>query len=189
MSHIENQVDIISSTVNGYFIYKFGENVHFTEEKTDVHIIQVIGAFAIFLMWVKLFYLMQIFPKLGHYVRFFKQTMDDIANFLKLYTIMILSFASVFYIVDSDSLQLVTDITGQKLVDSFFSVYLLGALDQFEMKDWHSSDEMMLTKYLLFFVFFLSTLLLTVIMLNMIIAILFKTFSDVNSTQEQDELL
>lgn len=101
---------------------------------------------------------------------------------------MIFAFASVFYIIDSDSTPLVTDITGQKFVDSFFSVYLLGALDQFEIENYHSNDEMMLTKYLIFGMFFLSTLLLTIIMLNMIIAILFKTFSDVNDTQEYDEL-
>jgi len=93
---------------------------------------------------------------------------------------MILSFASVFYLLDSESTVLVTEITGVKVVDSVFSVYLLGALEKFDIDDFHSTNEMQLTKFLIFGMFFLSTFLLTVIMLNMIIAILFKTFSDVN---------
>lgn len=171
---------MVSMGVNGCFLYRFGQNVWLQEEKTEVHIIQVIGAFAIFLMWVKMFYLMQIFPKLGHYVRFFSQVMSDTSNFLKLYLIMILSFASVFYLLDSESTVLVTEITGVKIVDSVFSVYLLGALEKFDIDDFHSTNEMQMTKFLIFGMFFLSTFLLTVIMLNMIIAILFKTFSDVN---------
>jgi hypothetical protein len=72
MSDYWNQIDILSLSLNAYFLYCFRANVLASDEDEDVYqkrFIKIIGAFAVFFMWIKVFYWMRLFPSLAYYVK------------------------------------------------------------------------------------------------------------------------
>jgi hypothetical protein len=67
------------------------EKVYFTLE-----IIQIVGAFAVFQMWLKVFYWCRIFSSLAYYVKLILQTLSDAAPFMFMCLIVCIAYGMFF---------------------------------------------------------------------------------------------
>lgn len=74
---------------------------------------------------------------------------------------------------------------GMKPLDAVISIYMLGALGDFDTGKYLAGYE----KYSMFAMFLLATFTVAVIFMNMLIAIMSNTFSEVLDNEEQNGLL
>ena len=70
-------------------------------------------------------------------------------------------------------------------MDAVISIYMLGALGDFDVSTYLAGYE----KYSMFAMFLLATFTVAVIFMNMLIAIMSNTFSEVLDNEEQNGLL
>jgi hypothetical protein len=130
-------------------------------------------------MWVKVFYWMRLFPSYSYYVKLIVQTIIDSMQFMVMNFIIMISFASFYYILNNNLIdsqsedRYIPKITGSDMMDSLISIYLLGALGDFDVSLYqHGSD----ANYSLF-MFVVATFIIQVVFMNMLIAIMGNTFS------------
>ena len=105
----------------------------------SVKLMRNIGAFLCFFMWVKVFYWMRLFPSYSYYVKLIVQTIIDSMQFMVMNFIIMISFASFYYILNNNLIdsqsedRYIPKITGSDMMDSLISIYLLGALGDFDV--------------------------------------------------------
>ena len=101
-----------------------------------------------------------------------------------------ISFAAFYYIlnnnlIDSNSEdRYIPNITGSDMVDSFISIYLLGALGDFDVTMYQVGSD---ANYSLI-MFVLATFIIQVVFMNMLIAIMGNTFALVQEAAEENGL-
>jgi len=134
----------------------------------------IIGGFASFVVWMKLFYYLRIFRPTSSFIRMIIEMFKDISVFLLIYFIGILSFATLYYILDKGNTINVTNFEEDSYLNAFLYTYMqsLGELgyDGFESSESAS---------LYWVIFFMSTIMLTITMLNLLIAIMGDTYDRV----------
>lgn len=109
-------------------------------EWISIEFIRTIGACSSFLMWIKVFYWMRLFSSLAYYVKLIQDTIAESGAFMLMVAIIICSFANLFFVIN---LNLGPDADYYKpyfgesseAIDSIVSVYMLGALGDFESDD------------------------------------------------------
>ena len=151
--------------------------------------IRSLGAFACFFMWIKVFYWMRLFESLAYYVKLILQTMTDSMPFMLMVGIIVMSFANFFYVINRNldsyyeedtGLTYYASYTGHKMVDVIISVYMMGALGDFESAAYTvGCDHLSVT-----FMFILATFIICVVFMNMLIAIMGETFGNVTEECE-----
>ena len=176
-----NCIDTVSILCNLTLISSYSYTLIMENEQIDIRLIRTFGAFASFLMWVKIFYWMRLFSSLAYYVKLIQDTIIEMSNFILMVMIICLAFANYYYIV---SLNL--EGTGKTYYNPFYGkehtvtnsimlVYLMGALGDFSSGDfsegYNSSSAMSM--------FVLATFLILVVFMNMLIAIMGDTFGRV----------
>lgn len=62
--------------------------------------IRLIGAYACFFMWCKMFYWMRLFESTAYYVKLIQQTITDCLTFMLMILIILLAFANFFLIIN-----------------------------------------------------------------------------------------
>jgi hypothetical protein len=153
-------------------------------------VIRVIGGFAAFTMWIKVFYWMRLFPDLAYYVKLISQTILDSMSFSLLVFIILISFANFFYIINKNNppdgdVNYVTEITGYSFLDAILDVYLMGALGAFETSTFQNGFGAKFAIPMLF----LATFFISIVFMNMLIAIMGETFAQVQESAEENGLL
>lgn len=128
-------------------------------------------AIASFGMWLKIFYFLRIFRQTGFFVNMLLRVIRISKVFFLLYMLILCSFASSFFIMDS---------TNQGLWYHLNYSYLLG-LGEFDM-DW--SDNY-ITPIVVQMFFYAATLLVMIVMLNLLIAIVSEAYEEVINTQRE----
>jgi hypothetical protein len=156
-----------------------GEFEHF-----NVQLIRTFGAFACFFMWIKVFYWMRLFSALAYYVKLIQQTISDSMNFMLMVFLIICSFANFYYVVDRNMKttgqgryydQYTSDAENDidhSIVDVIISIYMMGALGDFDSTIYRVGYD----RYFAFFMFVLATFIISVVFMNMLIAIMGDTF-------------
>ena len=96
-------------------------------------IIQIVGSFGIFCMWLKVFYWCRIFSSLAYYVKLIVQTLADSAPFMLMCLIILIAFGFFFIGVDqelesSDGHGYMVYFFGETYIDAVVDVYIIGAL-------------------------------------------------------------
>ena len=151
--------------------------------------LRTLGAFACFFMWVKVFYWMRLFESLAYYVKLILQTMTDSMPFMLMVGIIVMSFANFFYVIDRNLTSYWTEdtgisyyksYTGHKIVDVIISVYMMGALGDFESEAYTIGTDHLSVM----FMFLLATFVICVVFMNMLIAIMGETFGTVTEEAE-----
>ena len=184
---IWNVIDMSSLLLNYLFMSMFFTNIFYNVEYFDQNLIYFYGSFAIFFMWIKVFYWFRLFPDYAYYVKLITQTISDSANFSLLVLIIMIAFGNFLMVADinnegmkDDTGAQITYISnpyyGSKFLDSVISIYMLGALGDFDQGQYTQGYQ----QYSMIFMFICATFTVMVIFMNMLIAIMTNTFAEVN---------
>ena len=190
-----NCIDATSLSINSSFLLMVTYNCIGEIEHFNVQLVRTFGAFACFFMWIKVFYWMRLFSSLAYYVKLIQQTISDSMNFMLMVFLIILSFANFYYVIDRN---LVTSDAGSRyydqytstpeinhsIVDVIISIYMMGALGDFDSTIYRVGYD----RYFAIFMFLLATFIISVVFMNMLIAIMGDTFGQVLEVAEESGL-
>ena len=145
---------------------------------------RVLGSTCIFLLWVKCFYFLRIFAPTAAFIRMITEVCKDMTIFSFIYLLGILTFANAYFMLlggqtDHED----TSVAREGWIYSLIYVYKMGLGDintlVFEGHDHEPT---------LWFYYLLSTVMLSVILLNLLISIMGDTFDKVQERREQAKL-
>jgi hypothetical protein len=138
-------------------------------------------AWAVLIMWMKLFYFGRIFLSTAAMIRMVIEITYDMKYFLMILLLAIAGFGNCFMILarNYDKQEM---FTGNNYWRSFLYAYNQ-ALGNFDTEAYAEKDE-----YYLYFIWFLNTMIALIIFLNMLIAIMGDTFDRVQETSENNML-
>jgi len=143
----------------------------------------IVGSLASFLIWIKLFYYLRIFRPTSSFIRMIVEMIKDIRVFLMIFFIGIFAFANFYFIMDKGNKDKVIGFEKASYIDAIIYTYMqsLGELgyDNFEDSD-HPP--------LYWAIFFISTVLLTITLLNLLIAIMGDTYDRVQEVAKEAQL-
>ena len=116
-----NFVDLLTAALNLWLVY---ETLAETEAYgvTDRKMIRNWTALAVFSMWIKSFYWMNLFSSYSYYVRLIKATIYDIRFFLSILMVLLMAFGNALMILNEGRYQ------ENKIVQEFFSNTFFDAL-------------------------------------------------------------
>lgn len=95
-----NMIDMTIVYLNMVFLIMLMSDVILEQVYFPMQIIQIVGSFGIFMMWLKVFYWCRIFSSLAYYVKLIMQTLSDSAPFM--FMCLIVCFAFGLYFVGAD---------------------------------------------------------------------------------------
>ena len=127
-------------------------------------------------MWLKFLYFLRMFKAFGYLIRLIIDVVYDMRHFLVVLSLTIIAFGDTFYVISNGNIEKSQFVKG--FLDSIMYTYLI-ILGGFNVDDFEKS---IATSVLLVF-FFLCTLFNTIVMLNLLIAIISDTFSKVKENQ------
>ena len=136
------------------------------------------------IMWVKLFYWMRLFKNTAHFITLISRTIYDVRIFMLMLLIILCSFANFFFLIneniqDGEDFYYVGSFVGNKVIDAFIASYLTG-LGEFDFDGYKMGPNV----YLAWLFFILATFLVLIVFMNMLIAIMGDTFSQVQEIQD-----
>jgi membrane-associated HD superfamily phosphohydrolase len=138
-------------------------------------------AWAVLIMWLKLFYFGRIFLSTAAMIRMVLEITYDMKFFLLVLIISIAAFGNCFMIIarnyDKENM-----FTGNNYFRSFIYAYNQ-ALGNFDTESYENTD-----KYYLYLIWFLNTMVTLILFLNLLIAIMGDTFDRVQETTENNML-
>ena len=112
-------------------------------------------------------------------------------NFMLMVAIIVLSFTNFFYVVERnlalsrpDSDPYYEPYVGNDVLDALISVYLMGALGDFDTEVYRSGWD----RYAAMAMFLLATFFICVVFMNMLIAIMGETFGRVTAAAQESGL-
>jgi len=164
------------------------DNVATDEEGGHLEALSVSASAATLLLWLRFLYFLRIFEATGAYIRAIVEVIKDMKFFLLILMITMMSFGDSFKVMSLANIGLETraELSNQNDEDasqfieggffgSLFYAYLIG-LGEFNLDDFGAVG--VLYCQLLFVV---NTVITTIIMLNLLIAIISDSFETVNS--------
>lgn len=180
-----NFIDVSSWALNFSFMSMFFLCVVLREEYFQREMILTIGSWGMFLMWIKVFYWFRLFSSYAYYVRLIMRTIYDSRKFMNLVVIILISFGNFIYVADVNNYKTGAAYAGTyfdvPFLDAIISVYDFGALGDISIDSYLVGYE---TKSMMF-MFLLATFMVAVVFMNMLIAIMSNTFTQVlNSAGE-----
>lgn len=152
----------------------------------DVETVLAINAVAVFMVWLKFFYLLRIFTETASFIRMITEIIKDMGVFSLIYITANLAFANAFFLLDGGFSNVVPDddkISGSTWWEVVLYVYMTG-LGEFGTDDFPEA-----TNQAMFWIFFLlCTILVQLVFLNLLIAIMGDTFGRVLEIKEEASL-
>ena len=132
---------------------------------------------------------MRLFQSLAKYVNLIQRTIQDCLKFMALVLIIIFSFTNFFYVInlnmmDKGGSYLPQYSSDSPMLDAFLSVYFIciGFYDVTGFGNGHDESY-------IWFMFILGTFINLIVFMNMLIAIMAKTFSDVMDNEVESAVL
>lgn len=179
---IWNALDIISSLLVVMFVLTDCLGFLFQPPET---FLRIVASISVFLLWLKFFSFLRIFESFSAFIRMIIEMFKDMATFLSMLILGILSFANAFYILDraKNDQGEAANISGKNFIDSVIYIYRTG-LGDFATDDYNASKYSMI----LWTLFLLCTVFIQILLLNLLIAIMGDTFERVQEMKEQAQL-
>lgn len=145
---------------------------------------RILQAIGVFFMWYKFLYFFRLSKSMGYLTRLIIIVIMDMSTFLVVLFFTIVAFSDTFLTISNGNDGVIQDGREQKpFVQGFFDailyVYLI-VLGSFELTDFQNS----IATNLLITFFIVCTVFNTIVMLNLLIAIIGETFSIVKSNAE-----
>jgi len=169
-----NIVDI-SSIVFNYTLL-----IMVLSENQNNNVENAFAGFAVFLLWVRLFYLLRVFESTAYLVSMITAIIIDMKYFMLALLVAILAFGNAYFILGRNSEE--DNFTGNNIWEAFIYAVRTG-LGDFNVDGFGTSDEL-----LIWIIFFINTIIVVIIVLNLVIAIMGDTFGKVQETQEATKL-
>ena len=158
---------------------------------------RLVGALAVFIMWIKIFYWMRLFRFFAHFIALLSQTARDISTFTVMLFLILAAFANFFYIINNNTpggnrdyaedgapnFHYVDRYVHQPVIDSLIAVYLM-CLGEFDADGYSQGPN----QYAAWLAFVLATFIVLVVFMNIVIAIMTESFNKVEQTKEQLQL-
>jgi hypothetical protein len=187
LTQLWNLFDIASLIANeayvGYILYamiKDSEGILQTQQRD----IRLLGAFNMFLMWIKMFYWMKLYSGPAYFLIQLQETVIAVAGFAVMYAVVLLGFANFFHIIqmnvpeDAD-FNYVEPNFGIPFVDSIVDMALL-SIGEFASMDGYSEGHNPLSAW----VMFCSALVIMLLLfMNMLIAVMAVPFAAVEENR------
>lgn len=177
-----NMIDMSIVYLNMVFLMMLCGDVLLAKVYFPLMIIQIVGSFGIFCMWLKVFYWCRIFSSLAYYVKLIVQTLADSAPFMLMCLIILIAFGFFFIGVDqelerSDEHAYMAYFFGETYLDAVVDVYIIGALGNLDDGRFRRGDPLLQRPTMAMFL--ASTFIIAVVFMNMLIAIMSNTYSEV----------
>ena len=137
---------------------------------------------AVLLVWLKLFYFGRIFYSTAAMIRMVIEIAYDMKYFLLILLLTVTGFGNAYFILASSNLTDGVYFTGDTFWRAFIYAYNQ-SLGSFDTSAYAGTD-----KHLLFTIWWLNTMIVLIIMLNLLIAIMGDTFDRVQETSENNML-
>ena len=152
------------------------------------HDIRLVATFSIFLLWLKVFDWFRLFEPTSFYYKLVVATFIDIKEFMILFITALCMVGSSMYILemsrDKSHSEIITSLASHFLLDAIYNQYLLAlGPEAGEGFDDHPNA------LLLYLFFIFASFFLTIVFLNMLIAIMGNTFSFVIERKMQYALM
>ncbi|CDW71887.1 wd-40 repeat protein [Stylonychia lemnae] len=163
-SSIWNYIDIVTPSTIMTVVCINAFNIHMDDESERV--LQAIG---VFFMWFKFLYFFRIFKNFGYLTRLIIIVINDMKTFLFVMFFTIIAFSDSLLTLSNGNKE------GERFVhgfgDSIIYTYRI-ILGDFDVKDFHGCGT-----ELVYALFIMCTVFNTIVMLNLLIAIISETFS------------
>ena len=140
--------------------------------------VATLAAIAVLFMWLKVFYFLRIFNTTASMVRMIVEITSDMKYFLMVLMMAVFAFANAFYILNVGEPDM-----AQLFPYSLVFSYRMGLGDFITDEFGGSKDEI-----LVWVMWFVNTLIINIILLNLLIAIMGDTFDRVQETTEASML-
>jgi hypothetical protein len=169
-----------------------GINVSTGFNTIDIHSIRTIGALAGWVMWIKVFYWMRLFKETSYFIILIERTCTDSASFMIMLFIILFAYANLNFILQmniegpeyKDDVYVTEYIAGYNKFNAIMAQYMI-ALGQFEAGSIGTGPSM----FPAWCAFLSSSYVLTIVFMNLLIAIMGNTFGEVLDMREQAALL
>lgn len=147
----------------------------------------ILGSFAIVLLWIKLFYWLRLFKPFSAFIRIISEIVKDIRVFSAMLLLCLAAFANVIMVLNTnrkitDGTPIFDSYIGFGPIDALIHAYLTG-LGDFN-KDYYSESNA--TTVWIFFL--VATVLVQLVFMNMLIAIMGESFGRITAMAEQSVL-
>ena len=139
-----------------------------------------VAGVAVLLLWVRVFYLLRVFPDTAYLVSMITYIILDMRFFLLALFLAVCAFANAYYILGRNSEE--DNFSGDNAWQAFIYSYRTGYGD-FDVEGFGTRDEI-----LIWIIWFINTIIIAIILLNLVIAIMGDTFGRVQETQEATKL-
>lgn len=154
----------------------------------EKEIVRTIGGIGCFFLWTKVFYWMRLFKSTAHFLTLITRTIGDTKIFMLMLVIIQCAFANLFFVINNnttsdDSYHYVNEYLGIPILDSLIAMYMV-ALGDFDYGGYSKGPD----KYIAWIFFIAGTFLITIVFMNMLIAIMGDTFGQVQAIQEENSL-
>jgi Ion transport protein len=136
---------------------------------------------AIFFLWLKFFYFLRIFKPTSAFIRMITEIIKDMGIFSLIYLLANISIANALFVLDGSLNKNAVEVTTYDgYLGTMASVYLNG-LGDFSTDNFkgHPNEE------LVWIYFFILTVLITLVLLNLLIAIMGDTFDRVQEMKDE----
>lgn len=138
-------------------------------------------------MWLQYFYFFRSIEATAALVRMVEEIIFDMKSFMIIFFLVIFAFANGYYFISKNQDALITDpeidVPYNSVLKSMRYTYRL-ALGDFGVDDYNLGGD----EHYLWALFFLGSFFLSIVLLNMLIAIMGTTFSRVEGTAEANML-
>lgn len=175
-----NVLDITQLAINLAFIVC---KIHATVE---THVLNILGSFALLLLYTKFFYWMRLFKPFSAFIRTISQIVNDIGVFCVMLLLCLMAFANIIILLqhnrsgnpDMDETPIFDPFVAIMPVDALLHAYLTG-LGDFNKDNYSEEDAVVV-----WMMFFFATILVQLVFMNMLIAIMGESFGRITAIQE-----
>lgn len=143
---------------------------------SDIRDANAIGSIAVLILWFRFFYLLRVFSETAYLVSMIEAIIYDMRYFVLALAIAVIAFANTFFILGRNSHG--KNFAGDTIFYSFLYSYNT-ALGNFDTAGFSTDDEV-----LIWILWFIHTISILIIMLNLVIAIMGDTFGKVQETRK-----
>ena len=174
-----NCLDLISLSINAAFIIC-------DLSKVETHTMRALGSACVLFLWIKFYYFMRLFSATARFIRMIQQVIIDIFAFGMAFVFCIMAIGQTYFILAQNSYLLDepdTLFSGANYMQAIIFAYENGLL--FFQVDSYDDD---FAGQFEWFVFYLNTILITIILLNLLIGLMGDTYDNVNELGEKSKL-
>lgn len=171
-----NMFDIFQYTLNAFIIFMFFYDYFAGNLILNNHNYKGAYAFACFLMWIKVYYMMRVFQDTAHFITLIQRIMSDIKTFTIMLFIVLFAFANFFYVIDKgdDSAMYLGRYVKDRVIDSLIEMYFIG-LGNYNEGNYSKGNN----STIIWIGFILATFIVNIVFMNLLISIMGNTLGDV----------